>query len=1025
MRKDLLTVVCVLLVFLTLAKADDLQAATKGPAEPIHQETEANQQDSSSLEQTKGAQEKELLQKGEEEGTTAPEAANQKESEATKAPQAKADEGGKEREKDSKQTKGSEKREGPPSKKKKPFTFKIAAHGFATLSYQVGSTVQGTEQGRQVFRNEYFGLTKGFNAYGSLGVDWQIGRLRLKGQYSPFSYSPTDQQFQAEYDAGPTKTVFGNQFLSLEGNNFVSFSRYARGIKLDHQLGGGSTLSLLSFETPTQVVTDIFQGTNSPGPYFLTRTPILEGTEQVRLDERPLRRGLDYTIDYASGFITFATPVPTTSKIAVSYESAGAGGVGRFIGSRATIRLAPNSALGITYLSQRVPLTREVGVRRRRDEFIGDGSVGPFQLMARPVAVGSERVYVDGLLQVAGSQYQINYQSGLITFLRPVRAGALVAVEYEQAAAQQRQLGLLSMVGLDWNTQIRGLGRLALQYGLSRGGDRTGDAIEVVIGQDRETIGYSLRWRRIKPTFQRIESADFFRNEDGLSADLRWQIAPFLGLTTRWQTGRSAGPRFFGVGQDSPTSQSRNQDMSINLDFTKPKLPRIQIGHQRLSSSLSVTGGTSDSDKTLTSVYTGYQVGHWSLEGAWERSEDSFSSPLTGGSGPTTTSATTARKRLSINFRPGSAFQVGADWSQNTSRGARAFQSDATQRVLRFSYTPTNRLDISISFHKLTGASSVSSLLVGNVLSGAAGGFFSGVGYGGSAGYSWGSTGPYGAPGAGYGTFGTGTRPSYPGVGPGVTPYPSVSWGDFGSPPTGGTVWETPSPGTRWGLSRELGRQAGGGLTPTVTDNESSARVASLLWTPFERLQLSVDWTETADKGSGYIAPSRQRDIGFTSSYQIGRDWNFYLQLNRSRTSYLDQLNESLTLVGAAGLTFGSYSGFHGSLNLQRLRMQSLRLVGRVPQLDETTFSALSLSLQVPIGKKWMFRMRGTRLMNSGGASAFGASYRVDEAEATLEYQIVRGIGFGANWTLTRRRGARFEQNYSASVFRAQLSLGF
>ncbi len=908
----------------------------------------------------------------------------------------------------------------PRPKRKKPFTFRMNARGFATLTYQVGSRVQGSTEGRQVFRNEYFGLTQGFSAYGSIGVEWDIGRLRLKGEYSPFSYSPSARQFQAEYDAGPAKALFGNLPLSLEGNTFVSFSRYAQGIRIDHQLGKGSSLTVLTFETPTDVTTDVIQGTNSPGPYFLSRTPVLEGSEQVRLDERPLRRGLDYMIDYASGFITFVTPIPTTSKIAVSYESASTGGVGRFIGSRAALRVGPNSVLGITYLSQKVPLTREVGARRRRDEFIGDGSVGPFQLMARPVAVQSERVFVDGLPQIAGVHYQINYQSGLLTFLRPVRAGALVAVEYEQSGQTQKNLGLLSMVGLDWAGEVRTIGRLSVQYGLSRGGDQAGDAIEIALGRDTDTIGYSLRWRRIQPGFQRIENPDFFRNEDGLSADLRWQVAPFLSLVTRWQSGRSTGARFFGVGEAALSSISRNRDFGIQLDFSKKGLPRLQISRQLLSSGFGGPTGGSQTQKVLTSLYSGYQSGHWSIEGAWEGAEDSFSSPRGGDEGTVATRTSTARRRVSVNFRPGSTLQLGADWNENTARGSQQFQSDSVQKTVRLSYSPAKGLDIGLSLHQLTGASSVSSILVGNVLSGVAGGTVSSFGYGGGGGYGWGLGSSHGGLGAGYGTFGIGVgfRPSGSGVG--VAGRPTGGWSQPAPETVGADTWLAPS---RRRHATGLSRQAP--LPVGVSGNETTARMASLMWTPSDRIQVSFDWTATADKGSGYVAPSRQRDLGLTGAFTLTRDWNAYAQFSRSRTSYLDQLNETLTLVGSVGLTFGRYTGWNGSLNFQRLKMQSLRLVGKVPQLDESAFGALSLSLQVPIGKKWTLRLRGSRLKNDSPSPGFGAGYRVDEAEAVLEYQIVRGIGFGANWTMTRRKGARPEQNYSASVLRAQLSMGF
>ena len=186
-------------------------------------------------------------------------------------------------------------------KRKRPFSLKLEARGALSLVYQVGSTVQGTPQGRQTFANEYFGMTKTFSPYGSLNWDWQIGNLRLQGDWTPFSYLPTARRFLAEYNAGSTKFTFGNLSMNLQGNQFVSFSRYAQGLQIKQQLGKVGDLTLVTFETPSRVVTETFAGKNSPGPYFLRSSPIIEGSEQVRVDERPLRRGVDYQIDCGHG----------------------------------------------------------------------------------------------------------------------------------------------------------------------------------------------------------------------------------------------------------------------------------------------------------------------------------------------------------------------------------------------------------------------------------------------------------------------------------------------------------------------------------------------------------------------------------------------------------------------------------------------------------------------------------------------------------------------------------------------------
>lgn len=904
-------------------------------------------------------------------------------------------------------------------RKKRPFEFKISVHGYASFQYQVGSTVQGTEQGRQVYRYENYGLSKGFNAYGSLQVDWQIGNLSIKGEWTPARYSPTAQRFRTEYNAGSTKFTFGNLFLSLQGNQFVSFSRYAQGLQVEHKFGKSGDLVLVTFETPSQIVTDTFQGNNSPGPYFLRRSPIIEGSEQVRLDERPLRRGVDYTIDYNYGQIMFATPIPPTSTIAVSYETVGYGGTGRFIGFRSNWRTGPNSRLGITFLTQNVPFTVTEKAERFREEFLGNGTTGPFLLQVRPVAVDSEKVFVNGVQQTRDLHYRIDYAAGIVTFLQPVPAGAIVVVEYYRAAATRATVGTLRLIGLDWNGELGKVGRLSWQFGMSSGGDRNGWASELRLSGENQRLSYSLRWQRVGKGFTRIENTDFFRNDSGLSAELRYELLQGLSLMANWQNIKTAGGRYFGIGTSSSVSESRNRDLYLSLSFERPKLPRLQINYQRLKSSYGSGETSTDTSKTFTTVYLGYRIGHFSLDGAWERSDDSYvpRTQDTTGTTPTATSAETDRKRFSLVFQPGSKLSMAFDWIQNSSDSPeQQYRSKATQRVFSVNYTPWQNLQFSFSHQKLSGAASVSSLLGGTVLTGAAGGVLSGVGFG-YTGLGTGLGAGYGTGFGGYGTFGVGTttRPSY---GWGST----TTWGTSSTGSWDSTNWSTP-----WETPRGRLRQIYPYPSPSRirTGNESTVTTFGVQWTPTQRLVLSADLTMNSDKGSELVGSLRQKDLSLSGSWQVSHKLNLFAQFTRSRTTYLEELNDSLTLMGMFGLTWGDYQGFNISLNYQRLRMQNLRVVNRVPQLEETNYSAITASLQIPITKRIPLRIRAAWLQNRSPAGVFGGRYRVTEIEAELSYNFTRNIGAGIVWTMTKRKGDRPEQDYSASVFRAALTLQF
>lgn len=903
-------------------------------------------------------------------------------------------------------------------RKKRPFEFRVNAHGYASFQYQVGSTVQGTEQGRQVYRYENYGLSKGFNAYGSLQVDWQMGNLSVKGEWTPARYSPTAQRFRTEYNAGSTKFIFGNLFLSLQGNQFVSFSRYAQGLQIEHNFGKLGDLVLVTFETPSQVVTDVFQGNNSPGPYFLRRSPIIEGSEQVRLDERPLRRGVDYTIDYNYGQIMFATPIPPTSTIAVSYESAGYGGVGRFIGFRSNLRTGQNSRLGITFLNQNVPFTVTEKAERFREEFLGSGTTGPFLLQVRPVAVGSEKVFVNGIQQTRDLHYQINYMQGIVTFLQPVPAGAIVVVEYYRAAVTRATVGTLRLIGLDWNGGIGELGRLSWQFGMSSGGDRNGWASEIRFSNETQRLTYMLRWQKVSSGFTRIENTDFFRNDTGLSAEIRYELLQGLSLAASWQNSKTAGIRYFGIGASESASESRNRDLNLQLSFERPKLPRVQISHQRLKSNYGSGDSGADSSKNFTTVYLGYRIGNLSLDGAWERSDDSFTPKTQSGTDSTlkATSAETDRKRFSLVFQPGSKLSMALDWTQNSSESAeRQYRSKAIQRVFSINYTPWQSLQFSFSHQKLSGAASVSSLLSGTVLTGVAGGVLSGVGFG-YTGIGTGLGAGYGTGFGGYGTFGLGatTRPSY-------------GWGStstFGGSSSSG--WGNTSWSNLEGAPRRL-RQIYPTPSPTLTrtGNASTVTTFGVQWTPFQRLILSADLVMNSDKGSQLVGSLRQRDLSLSGSWQVSRKLNLFAQFTRSRTTYIEELNDSLTLMGMFGLTWGDYQGFNFSLNFQKLRMQNLRIINRIPQLEETNYSTVTTSLQIPITKRIPLRLRAAWLQNRSPESVFGGRYRTFELEAELTYNINRNIGFGVVWTRTKRSGDRPEQDYSASVLRAALTLQF
>lgn len=62
----------------------------------------------------------------------------------------------------------------------------------------------------------------------------------------------------------------------------------------------------------------------------------------------------------------------------------------------------------------------------------GDGTQGPYHLDAAPVVIDSERVLVDGVIQLRGDDYNIDYNAGTITFTKKtIDAKSILTINYD------------------------------------------------------------------------------------------------------------------------------------------------------------------------------------------------------------------------------------------------------------------------------------------------------------------------------------------------------------------------------------------------------------------------------------------------------------------------------------------------------------------------------------------------------------------------------------------------------------------
>ncbi|MCS7252882.1 MAG: hypothetical protein RMK18_05185 [Armatimonadota bacterium] len=375
---------------------------------------------------------------------------------------------------------------------------KLQVRGTALLSYNIHNVKTFSSAGRTAFVQENYGIAKSLHYYSSVAVEGPIlGKLRVRAQFNAPSYSPRSNTFILEYPMGNFLFRYGDMSLSIAGNRFASLTRWIRGFELRYSLDGkaesvysiggssatGNELVIVTAEGKSQIKRDAIQGNNTAGPFFLSSSPIIEGSEQVLVDMRQMKRGEDYQIDYDTGMLTFlgATVIPPTSTIIVTYEAAHPGeGIGRFWGARLNWRAGSRTRFGVSFMTQgAVQRHSSYDGVRRREEFLGSNTVGPFQLSQRPIIEGSELVSVNGILQERNRDYIINYISGLITFVRPVPVGAIIAVEYLQRISHGAAIGQHRVIGLDADISLGRFGEVSLQLARSSGPARSGTAIEV------------------------------------------------------------------------------------------------------------------------------------------------------------------------------------------------------------------------------------------------------------------------------------------------------------------------------------------------------------------------------------------------------------------------------------------------------------------------------------------------------------------------------------------------------------------
>ncbi len=166
-------------------------------------------------------------------------------------------------------------------------------------------------------------------------------------------------------EKGRSYALYGDYRTDLTQNDFARYDRAFTGAKADVDLGM-FTVRAFGAESAQFLFRDELRGNGTSGFYFLTRRPIVGGSERVRIEvrdrfhsERILKTVdkvvfTDYAVDYEAGSILFKEPVPSLDPgmnpvhIVVLYESEGTGSEFYTYGGRAAVRPWSGLEVGAT-----------------------------------------------------------------------------------------------------------------------------------------------------------------------------------------------------------------------------------------------------------------------------------------------------------------------------------------------------------------------------------------------------------------------------------------------------------------------------------------------------------------------------------------------------------------------------------------------------------------------------------------------------------------------------------------------------
>ena len=488
----------------------------------------------------------------------------------------------------------------------------IKASGHSTFTFQENSISGGSGANQAYQDNTYLGRGSG-GVYNDTDIDVDatiFHAFHYRTHISNYLYGNPDQnKLQISYNTKSMKLEAGDINAGIHGNSLIDFTRYLSGIETSNIWTPHWKTTALISHSKASPHTLVIQGNNSAGPYFVYTGQIVPGSIQIRIDNRPMQQGTDYTLDTFTGELQFLNGniVPATSTIAVTYETLDYGqSSGSIYGIRADYMIKGENKVGLTYITQQSQGSGSISVQTQ--QFYGNSSPLTPYVLDNPVDTTKPiSVKVNGVPQVQGVDFVVDPSYlNQIRLTQGVLPTELVTIQYTPYNPSPNP-GNRNVMGLDGTFGLGKLGSATLETafsGISLNGQGIGgQALQLRASlTPSRSFHTNLTIRDISPNFSAIATPGFNQNEKSVDISSDYTASKRLHFSFDIQRGVRPAYSAASIGSSlnvNTVGSNPFGQFSGTASYQFGRNGSLSLSHNDMSSSYAQGGNSSSSNDSL------------------------------------------------------------------------------------------------------------------------------------------------------------------------------------------------------------------------------------------------------------------------------------------------------------------------------------------------------------------------------------------------------------------------------------------